>query len=74
MRGQAALCAAQDKKAFFSGNPWECLIFFGTVEISTQIIYVIAAYAAYLWNGCPFKGNLFVKVRDSIRAALSWLE
>ena len=38
MRGQAALCAAQDKKAFFSGNPWECLIFFGTVEISTQVV------------------------------------
>jgi hypothetical protein len=41
MRGQEALCAAQDKKAFFSGNPWKSLIFFGTVEISTQHIHPI---------------------------------
>jgi hypothetical protein len=44
MRGQEALCAAQDKKAFFSGNPWKSLIFFGTVEISTQYIYCIVHY------------------------------
>ena len=32
------MCSARQKKAFFSGNPWECLIFFGTVEISTQVV------------------------------------
>ena len=50
MRGQAALCAAQDKKAFFSANPWECLIFFGTVEISTQysIYSIYSVYSVYI--------------------------